>query len=78
MLDSKSVNTLLIEVMISSKYERVFICDLSDLALQIIFDAWWASMNVHWQTPTGGKILVMHLRGDSIYTAELRRPAALE
>jgi len=31
--------------MISSKKKRVFICDLSDLTLQIIFDAWWASMN---------------------------------
>jgi hypothetical protein len=31
--------------MISSKNERVFIRDLSDLTLQIIFDAWWASMN---------------------------------
>ena len=32
--------------MISSKNERVFIRDLSDVTLQIIFDAWWASMNV--------------------------------
>jgi len=31
--------------MISSKNEDVFICDLSDLTLQIIFDAWWSSMN---------------------------------
>jgi hypothetical protein len=31
--------------MISSKNERVFIRDLSDLTRQIIFDAWWASMN---------------------------------
>jgi hypothetical protein len=31
--------------MISSKNECVFIRDLSDLTLQIIFDAWWASMN---------------------------------
>jgi hypothetical protein len=31
--------------MISSKNERVFICDLSDLTLQIMLDAWWASMN---------------------------------
>jgi hypothetical protein len=30
---------------ISSKNERVFIRDLSDITLQIIFDAWWASMN---------------------------------
>ena len=32
--------------MISSNNERVFIGDLNDLTLQIIFDAWWASMNV--------------------------------
>jgi len=31
--------------MISSKNEPVFIRDLSDLTLQIIFDAWWASIN---------------------------------
>jgi len=37
--------------MISSKNERVCIRDLSDLALQIIFNAWWASMNVGWKRP---------------------------
>jgi hypothetical protein len=31
--------------MISAKIECVFIRDLSDVKLQIIFDAWWASMN---------------------------------
>jgi hypothetical protein len=31
--------------MISSKNKRVVIRDLSDLTLQIIFDAWWTSMN---------------------------------
>jgi hypothetical protein len=31
--------------MITSKHERFFIRDLSDLTLQIIFGAWWASMN---------------------------------
>jgi len=46
MSDTKSVNTSLLEVMISSKNEHVFIRDLSDLTLQIIFDACWASMNV--------------------------------
>jgi hypothetical protein len=37
--------------MISSKNERVFIRDLSDLTSQIIFDAWWASMNVGSKRP---------------------------
>jgi len=39
------------EVMISSKNERVFIRDLSDSTLQILFDAWWASMNVDSNRP---------------------------
>jgi len=46
MSDSKSLNTLLLEVIISSKDERVIIRDLSNLTLQIIFNAWWDSMNV--------------------------------
>jgi len=46
MSDSKSFNTSLLEVMISSKNEHVFICDLSNLILHITFEAWWASMNV--------------------------------
>jgi len=46
MSDSQSLNTSLQEVMTSSKNERVFIRDLNDLTLQIIFDVWWASMNV--------------------------------
>jgi len=45
MSETKSLNTCLLEVMIFSQKERVFICNLSDLTLQIIFDAWWASMN---------------------------------
>jgi len=42
MSDSQSLNTSLLEVMISSKNERVFSRGLSDLTLQIIFDALWA------------------------------------
>jgi len=45
MSDSKSLNTSLLEVMISSKSELVSIRDLSDLILQIILDGWWDSMN---------------------------------
>jgi len=37
--------------MISSKNEHDFIRDLSDITLQIIFDAWWASMNVGSKRP---------------------------
>jgi hypothetical protein len=45
MSDLKSSNTSPLEVMISSQDEFVFIRDLRDLTLQIIFDAWWASIN---------------------------------
>jgi len=41
--------------MISSKNERVSIHDLSDLTLQIIFDGWWALMNVGLQHPIAKK-----------------------
>jgi len=46
MLDSKSLETSLLEVVISSKNYGVSIRDLSDLTVQIIFDAWWTSINV--------------------------------
>jgi len=46
MWDLSSLNTLVLEVMISSKNEGIFIFELSDLTIQIIFHGWWASMNV--------------------------------
>ena len=46
MLDSQSLTSVLLEVMITSENERVFIHDFSDLTLQIIFDAEWASISV--------------------------------
>jgi len=39
----------------SSKNQPVFIRDLSDLTLQIIFNAWWASMNVGSKRPIAWK-----------------------
>jgi hypothetical protein len=51
MSDTKSLNTSWLDVMISSKNKRVFIRDLSDLILQIVFDASWASMNVGLKRP---------------------------
>jgi len=51
MSDSESLNTSLLEVMITSNNELVFILDLSDLTLQMIFNAWWVSMNVDWKGP---------------------------
>jgi len=55
MSDTQSLNTSLLEVMISSKNESVSIRDLSDLTLQIIFDAWRASMNVGSKRPIAWK-----------------------
>jgi len=52
MSDSKSLNTSLLKVMISSKSERVFMRDLSDLTLQIVFNVWWVSMNVSLEWPS--------------------------
>jgi len=52
---TQSLNTAVLEVMISSKNECVFIRDLSDLTLQIIFHAWWASMNVGSERPIAWK-----------------------
>jgi len=46
LLYCKSLNNSLLQVMISSKNEHVFICDFGNLTLQIIFNACWASMNV--------------------------------
>jgi hypothetical protein len=51
MSDTQSLNTSLQEVMITSYNECVFIRDLSDLTLQIIFNAWWASMEVGSKQP---------------------------
>jgi hypothetical protein len=45
MLDKKSLNTSLLEVMISSKKKRVLLPDLSILTLRIICDTWLASKN---------------------------------
>jgi len=44
--DLKSLKTALLEVLICSKSDRVFILHLSDRILQIIFAALWTSMNV--------------------------------
>jgi len=53
MSDSKSLNISLLEAMISSKTEHVFLLNLSDLTLHIIFDTWWASMNDGSKWPIG-------------------------
>ena len=40
--DTKSLKSVLQEIMISTKNECVVICDMSELTLQIIFTTWWA------------------------------------
>jgi len=44
--DSKSLHTLLVEILISSNHEHGWFHNLSDLTLHIIFDGWWHFMNV--------------------------------
>jgi hypothetical protein len=44
-------NTLMLEVMMSSKNEYVIIHDLTKLNLLIIFNAWWNSMNAGSKLP---------------------------
>jgi hypothetical protein len=43
----------LLEFIIYSQNQLVFIRDLTDLTAQIMFDGWWASMNVGSQSPIG-------------------------
>ena len=49
--NSVSLNTSLREVIISATNRHGVICDLSNLTLQIIFNALWPSMNVSSQHP---------------------------
>jgi len=72
MSNSKSLSTLLLEVMISSMNEPVFIRYLPDLTVQIIFDAWWASIDVGSKYLIVGIIVDLRLRGDSMCIAESR------
>jgi len=55
MSDSISLHNLMLKVMISSKSERVLIRDLSDLTLQIVFNAWCPSMDVGAKCPIARK-----------------------
>ena len=77
MSDLKSLNTSLLEVMISSKKDRVIIRDLNDITLQTIFNAWCASINVGSSALLLGRILDMRHHGGSICIVELSSPAAL-
>ena len=51
MSDTKSLNTSMLEVMISSNNQHVFIRDFSDRTSQTILHAWWVSMNVDSKRP---------------------------
>jgi hypothetical protein len=46
MSHTKSLNTSLSGVLIAPNNEHVFICDFSTYDLHIMFDDWWASMDV--------------------------------
>jgi len=77
MSDTLSLNILLLEVMISSKIEHVVILNLCDLNLKIIFDAWWASMNVGLKNPFAWNIYRQAHCGNSICTVEWRSQEVL-
>jgi hypothetical protein len=49
MPDSQSPNTSFIDVVISSRHKYVFIHNLGDLDLSLMFDPWWASRNMGWK-----------------------------
>jgi len=51
MSDQKSLNTSLHEIMISFKNDRFLIRHESDRTVKIIFDAWWALINVDLKRP---------------------------
>ena len=51
MSDYDSLITSLLEVLISSQHECVFIRDFSNLTLQIIFNSWWLFMSVGSKCP---------------------------
>jgi len=51
MSDSQSLNTWMLEIMISSKNEHVFVLGLSHLTFQIVIDAWRALMNLGLKQP---------------------------
>jgi len=51
MSNSRSLDTSFIDVMICVKNEVAFIRDLSDITLEIIFNAFFTSMNVGWKYP---------------------------
>jgi hypothetical protein len=50
MAAAKCIDTSSLEIMYSTKEERVFIRDLTDEILQMVFDKWWTSMNVETKT----------------------------
>jgi hypothetical protein len=54
MSNSESLIPLLQDPITSCKNEDVSICDLDDHILQIMFDAWWPSMNVGSKHPVAG------------------------
>jgi len=51
MSDTKSLNTSLLEVLISSSSGCILIREFSNLNLHIIFDAWWALKNLGSKRP---------------------------
>jgi hypothetical protein len=51
MSDSEFLNSSLLDIIIPSKKNHIFIRNLCDVTLKIIFNAWWRSMNVGSRCP---------------------------
>jgi hypothetical protein len=66
----------LLELTILSKSNDMFLRNLSDLPLYIIFDTLWAALNADSKCCIALNYYNICFRGVSISTAELRRPAA--
>jgi hypothetical protein len=77
MTDTKSLNPLLLIVIISSKNDCSWNHDLSDLTVQVIFDTSWAAKNGGSQRPIALINCSYVSLCNSIDTAVLRRLAAL-
>ena len=71
--DTRSLITWLIQVVISSKNERVFIRDLCDLILKSSLMVGGPLWILAWSSLLLGITLNMHLHGNCIYTADLMR-----
>jgi len=78
MSDAASLDSPVLEVVISSNNECVIIRDLTDRTLQIILDARCSSLTVGWKCTIAWNNSSHVPSWQFFYTVELKRPATLE